>query len=96
MKHVGARKDLVNGLVASLLGNAQRRANIRWTWQLMVCLHTKYEPDLTTFSISNSSEYFSGNLRILSPSPFLTVSIYLNYPMQNHFLEKFFSVKLNG
>ena len=58
MKHVGARKDLVNGLVASLLGNAQRRANICWTWQLMEHLHTKYEPDLTTFSIANSREYF--------------------------------------
>ena len=51
MKHVGARKDLVNGLVPSLLGNAQRRANIHWTWQLMDSLHTKYEPDLTTFTI---------------------------------------------
>ena len=54
MKHAGARTDLVTGLVASLLGNAQRRANIRWTWQLMDSLHTKYEPDLTTITISKS------------------------------------------
>ena len=54
MKDAGARKDLVRGLVASLLGNAQRRANIRWTWQLMDSLHTKYEPDLTTITISKS------------------------------------------
>ena len=51
MKHAGARTDLVTGLVASLLGNAQRRANIRWNWQLMESLRTKYEPDRTTLTI---------------------------------------------
>ena len=78
MKHTGARKDLVRGLVASLLGNAQRRANIRWTWQLMDSLHTKYEPDLTTFSIANSREYFFWQSADKVTIPFLIIFLHKN------------------